>query len=132
MKKMENWGFLALRLSVGIIFIMQGWGKLNGGIEMFAGMLESKGFFLPMLFAYLVAITEFLGGLAIIFGVFVRFFAQLLAIIMLVALLTVHLSGPFAGAMAVIALLGSTLALTFLGGGNLLLTKKDWTLFKQA
>jgi len=132
MKKLENYGFLALRLSVGIIFVMQGWGKLSGGIEMFAGMLEAKGFFLPMMFAYLVAITEFLGGLAVIFGVFVRFFAQLLAIIMLVALLTVHISGTFAEAMAVIALLGSTLALTFLGGGDMLLTKKDWTPFKRA
>lgn len=125
----ENYGFLALRVSVGIIFVMTGWAKLSD-ISLVSGMLAAKGFFWPMMWAYLVAITEFLGGLGLIFGVFVRFWAQLLAIVMVVALLVVHVSGPFAQAMAAVALLGSTLALAFLGGGKWLLTKKDWAWLK--
>lgn len=125
----ENYGLLALRISVAVIFIMAGWGKLTG-IEMFSGMLAAKGFFWPMLFAYLVAITEFIGGLGILFGVFVRFWSHLLAVIMLVALLVVHAGGDFASSMAPIALLGSTIALSFLGGGKWVVTKKDCSCIK--
>lgn len=125
----EQYGYLALRISVGIIFVMTGWAKL-ADIGAISGMLASKGFFWPMMWAYLVAITEFLGGLGVIFGVFVRFWAQLLAIVMVVALLLAHVGGPFMQAMAPIALLGSTLALAFLGGGKWLATKKDWAWLK--
>ncbi len=125
----ENYGFLALRVSVGIVFVIMGWSKLTN-IEMISGMLASKGFFWPMLWGYVVALTEFLGGLGVLFGVFVRFFAQLLAIVMIVALLLVHVGGPFAQAMAPIALLGSTVALAFLGGGKWVATKKDWAWLK--
>lgn len=128
--KCGSYGLLALRVTVGLIFVYAGWGKL-GDVSAFAGMLESKGFFWPMLFAYLVAIVEFLGGLGVLFGVYLRFFAKLLAIIMLVALLLVHAGGTFQAAMAPFALLGSTLALMFMGGGDWMLTKKDWTCWKH-
>lgn len=100
--KNTSYGLLALRVTVGIIFIFMGWAKL-GDVSAFAGMLEGKGFFAPQLFA----------------------------IVMIVALLVVHAGGEFKAAMAPIALLGSTLALMFMGGGDWMLTKKDCTLFKS-
>jgi len=128
--KNTSYGLLALRVSVAIIFIFMGWAKL-GDISAFAGMLEAKGFFAPQFFAYLVAGVEFLGGLGVLFGVYLRFFSKLLAIVMIVALLVVHAGGEFKAAMAPIALLGSTLALMFMGGGDWMLTKKDFTLLKD-
>lgn len=110
-------GLLALRISVGLIFLVQGWGKLNG-IEGVSGMLESNGFPLPMLFAYTLAITEFIGGIAVLLGVFTQFFAGLLAFIMLVALLTVHMGQPLKGSFLPIVLLGANLALWGVGGGK--------------
>jgi len=114
--KKQNIGLMALRLSVGLIFIVQGWGKLNG-IEGLTGMLGSIGFPAAGFFAWILALTEFLGGIGLILGIYVRMFAKLLFFVMIVALFTVHIPGPFAGAMAPIALLGSTIAVLCLGGG---------------
>lgn len=74
---------LVLRVVVGIFFIKFGYGKLFGtpGIEGFTGMLTNFGFFAPSLFAYLVGIAEFFGGIAILLGVFTRFSAFWIAII---------------------------------------------------
>jgi len=105
-----------LRLSVGLIFLMQGWGKLNA-IEMPTALLDGIGFPAAGFFAWLLAVTEFLGGIGLILGIWVRCFAKLLFVVMLVALFTVHIPGSFAGAMTPIALLGSTLAVALLGGG---------------
>lgn len=127
-EKLKNIGFLALRLSVGIIFVVAGWSKLTG-IEGVTGLMGKIGLPGPLFWAYLVAIVEFLGGLAVIFGVYLRCFAKLLAVIMLVALLTVKVQAGFSAARLDIALLGSTIALTTLGGGTWQLIKKecfDW------
>ncbi|KKS52750.1 MAG: hypothetical protein UV82_C0005G0002 [Candidatus Magasanikbacteria bacterium GW2011_GWD2_43_18] len=121
--KKKNLGFFLLRLSVGLIFIVQGWGKLNG-VDMVSGMLDGIGFPAPGFFAWILALTEFLGGIAVILGLFVRHAATLLAVVMVVALFTVHIPGPFAQAMTPVALLGSTLALMLLGGG-------DWQVMKE-
>ena len=84
---MKSKGLLVLRIVAGLIFVMHGWGKLTGNpsIEMFTGMLGGMGIPMPMFFAWMVALTEFLGGLALILGIFVRPAAVLLSIVMLVA-----------------------------------------------
>jgi len=124
--KHRSIGLLALRIAVGFVFIVAGWGKLKG-IDGFAGMLEDGGFPLPMMFAYLVAIIEFLGGLGILLGVFTRVWAKLLSFVMLVALLVVHTKMPLADAFTPILALGGTVALAMLGGGGWVAMKKDCT-----
>lgn len=76
---------LILRLAAGIILVLHGYGKLFGGMDMFTGMVANLGFPLPTLFAYLSALTEFLGGLALILGLCTRQAAALITINMLVA-----------------------------------------------
>ena len=118
-------GLLALRVAVGLIFIAHGWGKLQG-IEATSGYFMQWGFPAPVFFAWLVGLVEFVGGLAVLFGVYIRAAAKMLAITMIVALLAVH--ARFTGWMQAelpFALLGSTLALLTLGGGNWVVTKKD-------
>lgn len=124
-QKQYNLGVLALRLTVAVVFIMMGWGKLQG-IEGVEGMLSGLGFPAPLLFAYVLALVEFLGGIAILLGVYTRFFAKLLAFIMLVAFLTAH-GGSVKEGMSALAFFGSTLALAFLGGGEWQLSKKDFS-----
>jgi putative oxidoreductase len=114
---MTKWGLFLLRLSVGVIFLYHGWGKLTN-MEATIGFFTSLSFPAAAFWAYVVALVEFLGGVALILGIWTRLAAKLLAITMLVALLTVHLNGGFAQAELVIALLGSTLAITMLGGGE--------------
>ncbi|MBI2482975.1 DoxX family protein [Candidatus Uhrbacteria bacterium] len=110
---------LILRLALGIIFIYHGYGKLFGGapgIPAFTGMLAKFGFPMPAFFAWLVSITEFFGGIAMILGVLVPQVALLLAIIMAVAFLVVKKAALPAGD-ADLALLGMALALALMGGG---------------
>ncbi|MFB6181321.1 MAG: DoxX family protein [Candidatus Magasanikbacteria bacterium] len=123
-EKLRNIGFLALRLAVGAIFIATGWAKLTG-IDPIVGMMGSIGLPGPTFWAYLVAIVEFLGGIALILGVYLRCFAKLLAIIMLVAILTVKAKSGFKAARLDIALLGANIALAALGGGSWQLIKKE-------
>lgn len=87
-KKCLDCALLVLRLAAGVIFVLHGYGKLfggNPGMTAFTGMINGLGFPAPALFAYLAALTEFLGGIALILGVFVPPAAALLVIVMLVA-----------------------------------------------
>lgn len=116
-KNSKHIGLLALRISVGFIFIMMGWGKLTG-IEGVVGMLSSLGFPAVGFFAYLLGIVEFIGGFAILFGVYTQVVAGILAVVMVVALLTAHRGQPLQGAFLAISMLGSTLALWGTGAGK--------------
>ena len=94
--QIRGWGLAVVRVVAGVVFFMHGFQKLFlmgfGGV---AGFLGGQGVPAPGLFAVIVTLVEFLGGLALIVGLFTRIAAILLAIDMLVALLTVHLPGGF-------------------------------------
>jgi len=116
---------LAIRIVAGIIFVMHGWGKLTGNpsIEMFGGMVGGLGFPMPMFFAWVVALTETLGGIALLLGIFVRPAGVLLSIVMLVAIGMVK---KFSFPMADVdfALLGIAVALAIAGPGHLSIAYK--------
>ncbi|GBC78323.1 Putative oxidoreductase MhqP [bacterium HR08] len=94
----SEWSALFLRLAVGVIFIAHGRQKLFGGLAGFEQYLESLGVPLPGLFAILVALVEFLGGICLLLGLFTRWAALLIAVNMLVAILRVHLPHGLTGA----------------------------------
>ncbi|HLD81699.1 MAG TPA: DoxX family protein, partial [Patescibacteria group bacterium] len=75
-EKMKDYALLALRIAVGVIFIYQGWLKLNN-IEFVTTMFDEVGIPLAGFFAYLVAIVEFLGGIAVLVGFYTSGFALL-------------------------------------------------------
>lgn len=113
---MKAAGLIALRLAIATIFIYLGYGKLTSGHEMASGMFAGMG--LPgsgSMWAYLIGGLEVLGGLMVLLGVFARYAACVLSIILVVALLTIHRTGPFMGMFLPLSLLGGTLAI--LGGG---------------
>ncbi len=116
-KKMLSWGLLALRLAVGVVFAYHGWMKLadmEGTIAMFTGF----GLPLPMVCAWIVALVEFVGGIAIALGLFNRVTTTLLAVDMIVALLLVHTNMPYRAAELPLVLLGAVLALYVTGPGK--------------
>ncbi len=78
-------GALLLRIALGVVFINAGWIKLVN-IDMVLGFFNHIGF--PAWMAYFVAYAEFIGGIALILGLFTRYFAIVLAIIMAVAIKT--------------------------------------------
>jgi putative oxidoreductase len=115
--KYHDVALLLLRIGVGVIFIVAGWGKLTGieGTQQFFGNL---GIPLAGIMAWVVAIVEFFGGLMVLLGARARIPNLLLAFIMIVALLTTKLGGEFSAARVDLLLLLMTLALAILGSGK--------------
>ena len=119
-------GLLGLRLTLGIMFMVMGYGKLthmSDTITAFAGF----GFPAAAFCAYLVSLVEFIGGLAVILGVYVRIAAKLLGIILVVAILAVHVRMGHAFQMWALPFvaLGGCLALMGVGGGAYQISKKE-------
>ena len=118
MMKKGSWhstdlGLLALRVGVGLIFAFTGWMKLAdlSGTVAFFGTIGFAPFW-----AYLVAFVEFLGGIAVLLGVYTRIAAGLLAVVMLVA--SYKLLATPQMMIAPVSLLFSTIALKLAGGGK--------------
>lgn len=67
-------GYLILRVVLGIILIVAGYFKLFVfGFDGVAGFFTKIDLFATPLLAYLVPLLEFVGGIAILLGVFTRF-----------------------------------------------------------
>ncbi len=94
---LQRFAVLMLRLLLGVVFVMHGAQKLlgGGGVASFAGMLNKTGIEPHVPLAWVVAITEFVGGICVFFGFLTRFWAAGLAIDMGVALFKVHLANGF-------------------------------------
>jgi putative oxidoreductase len=91
----NNWSPLPLRLILGFGFMFHGWDKISDGTEGFQGMLQMIGVPGGAATAWMVALLEFFGGLALIAGALIPIVAPLLIINMLVAMVTVHLPHGF-------------------------------------
>ncbi len=70
--KTINIGLLILRIGIGIAFILHGYPKLMGGAENLAINLTKHGIPGGVISAYLAAIAEVFGGIAIVLGLFTR------------------------------------------------------------
>lgn len=92
---LARWAPLLLRLIVGYGFVVHGIAKLSRGPDSFAGILQSLGVPAPHLMAWVTILSELLGGIAIGIGAFVTIFSIPLAVILLVAIFTVHLPYGF-------------------------------------
>ncbi|GAE24374.1 hypothetical protein JCM9140_291 [Halalkalibacter wakoensis JCM 9140] len=88
-------GSLILRIVLGITFFFHGLAKFQNGLESTSLYFESLG--LPGMTAYLVAIIELMGGVALLVGLGTRFVSLLLAMIMVGAILFVKLGAGFLG-----------------------------------
>ena len=97
---LERLAVLILRLFLGFVFVMHGSQKLlgafgGGGVSGVAGMLGKLGIEPSHLWAWVVSITEFVGGVCLFFGFLTRFWAAGLVIDMAVAVVKVNLVNGF-------------------------------------
>ncbi|MCM8797593.1 MAG: DoxX family protein [Candidatus Omnitrophica bacterium] len=97
---MVDVAILILRIGLGITFCAHGLQKAFGlfggaGILGVANMLSGMGFYPAALWAYILAYAELLGGLCVLLGVFTRFAAAIIFVIIAVAILKVHLVHGF-------------------------------------
>jgi len=95
MVRKDEWGLSLLRVFLGITFLVHGVDKFQGGIANTAGFFESLG--LPGFSAYIVALIELIGGIALIVGLGTRVVAALLVIILAVATIKVKFAIGFLG-----------------------------------
>jgi len=109
---------LILRVVLGAIFIAHGFQKISHGMPDFAHTVAQLGFPLPSLFAWAAALSEFLGGICVLVGLFTRYAALAIAIVMAVAVAKVHLhEGLVDGYEFPLTLLTVAVAIVLLGAG---------------
>ena len=120
--RLQPLALLVLRLVIGTIMIAHGYSKVFGGFSHVHDMVQHLGF--PGWMAYLLAGTEFFGGILMIAGLFTRCVAVAMLIDMSIAIWKIHwhngLKGPggFEFPMSVAAI---AFALIFFGAGPIAL-----------
>ncbi|WP_139922269.1 DoxX family protein [Hymenobacter sp. DG01] len=91
----HDFGLLALRVGIGVMFTIHGYPKLTGGPEAWAqvgGAMKLVGLdFAPAFWGFLAAAAEAVGGQLIAIGLFFRWACALLLVTMVVATI-MHLS----------------------------------------
>ncbi len=121
-KENPDLGILLLRIGLGVVFLVHGYMKLSNmeGTISFFGML---GF--PAILAWVVAIVETAGGVAMLLGLYTRYVGWAFAIIMAVAIAQVKWSKGFAGGYEYEAmLLLASLAAAYIAPGKYRVMKK--------
>jgi putative oxidoreductase len=109
---------LVARVTVGLsLALTHGYGKIPPA-DGFVSGLDAMGFPFPLVFAWLAALSEFLGGLFVAAGLFTRPAAFFMGFTMAVASFGKHAADPFA--KQELSLLYFCVALIFfaLGGGR--------------
>jgi putative oxidoreductase len=83
-----DWGFLGLRLAVGIIFIVHGWPKLTQARQMGTGMAQMGGMSPGLMtgWMFVQGVVEVGGGLLLSVGVLTQVVAAAFMVIMLGAI----------------------------------------------
>lgn len=121
-----------LRATLGIILIPHGCQKLFGwfggmGFEKFAALFDKLGYKPGAFWVAIVALTEVVGGLMLVFGLFTRFAALAVTIFMINAVwFTANAGGFFwtrQGAEFPILLLAVSLVFLVKGGGDFSIDK---------
>ena len=116
--KSLNLGLLFLRLGIGLIMAFaHGMGKIPPA-EGFIGFVGTLGFPVPIAFAWLAALSEFIGALFISLGLATRLSSLTVAGTMFVAAFMAHGADPFAKQEKAILYLIVCIAIFFTGPGK--------------
>ena len=117
----SNLWYPMIRITVGAILLVHGWGKIKTGITALAAYLGRAGLVPPEPLAYVVFINETIGAVCIILGLFTRFFAASIAIELAIALWLVQYAkgfGASAGGYEYVLMWGIVMfAIALRGGG---------------
>jgi putative oxidoreductase len=123
---------LLLRLAVGLVMLSHGQEKVFGSMARHLATVTGT-LHLHWGLAYASAYAELLGGVLLLLGLFTRWAALAMAVILATAVFRIHwaygLRGP-GGFELALSVLAAALALVFLGGGWLSVDKsllgKEW------
>ena len=90
-----SWYALPLRLIIGFGFLQHGYSKLARGPDDFISVLHAMGLPAPFLLGWATIVVEVIGGLMILVGALIPLAMVPMAIVLLVAIFTVHLPNGF-------------------------------------
>lgn len=91
----RGWWALPLRLIAGFGFMEHGYAKLARGPEAFIGILHALHMPFAPLLGWATILTELIGGCAVLLGACIPLASVPMAIVLLVAIITVHLPNGF-------------------------------------
>ena len=84
-----------IRIGIGAILFVHGWGKLNDGMAQVTSTFAKNGFALAMGSALAATFLETIGAVCIMLGLFTRLFAAALTIGLGIVFVKVHLANGF-------------------------------------
>lgn len=118
-------GPLLLRIGLGLMFVfVHGWPKLSGGSERWTAIGGSMGHlgihFAPTFLGFMAAAFEFVGGVLLVLGLYVRQACVLILCVLVVATVSVlsRGGGLRGGNVQPIEVGTAIIALLFLGAGK--------------
>jgi len=119
----RNFGLLVMRTGIGVMLFLHGLPKLTGGPAKWetlgANMSHLHIYFFPVFWGFMSAITECIGGLFCVLGLWFRLVSLLMFINFIVAVLTVYGGGKgIMGASEAIELCFVFFGFIFLGAGT--------------
>lgn len=118
-----DFGLLVIRLGVGAMFMVFGWGKLQGGPTMWenvGGAMKTVGITAwPVFWGFMAMAAELLGGAMLFLGLLVRPFAALMCFTMVMATVMLISNGkPMMDYAHALDMAIVFLGLVFAGGGR--------------
>lgn len=117
--KSVDTGLLILRIGMGLAMAYHGYQKIFQGVmPMMIDGVGKMGFPAPTLFAWLAALSEFVGGLCIAIGFGTRIAAFFVLIVMCVAFFVAHAKDPFQAKELAFLFGINAIALIFAGAGR--------------
>jgi putative oxidoreductase len=76
--------WLVIRVATGWLLVVHGWGKVTRGTGPYLKPFRDLGFDPALPWVYAALVIEFVGGIALIVGLFTRFFAAAAAVEMFI------------------------------------------------
>ncbi len=135
--RLQPYALMLLRVVLGVTMVYNSWRKvlpadglrhayvhhhLLGSMEHFNDFVVTLH--LPRWLGYISTVTEFAGGLFLIVGLLTRFWALLIAINMLVALIAVNVRHGYSGSQYPIALVVMAFVVLTAGSGSYSLDRR--------
>jgi len=119
----KNFGLLVMRAGLGVMMFIHGLPKLTGGIPKWESLGHNMSHvgihFMPVFWGFMAAITETIGGLFCVLGLWFRLVSILMVITMIVAALTHFSKGDsVSDASHAIELAFVFFGLIFIGAGE--------------
>jgi len=114
----SDWGFLALRVVLGILLVLHGLPKIKD-LKGTGAWFQSVGFKPGMFWATLVALLEVFGGFALAFGFLTQIIAVMLVAQFVVILLTLKRKVPMKEKEFDVLILAASLFFIVAGAGTI-------------